>query len=349
MDMREDSQRLHRQRKQRFLPRQSLRRGMRAALFLVLCLFTLPCLFACGGTESGRRKEAEDPVQEGVHRISVVTTVFPAWDFIRQIGGDNVDVRLLLRPGMDSHSFEPTPQDMIAISDSELFVYVGGESEAWVETLLSGAGEVNACPMMGFVQPLEEEHAQGMQVKGHHHGSGEEEYDEHIWTSPVNAMAIVRGLCEKLSEADPARAQLYEANTEAYLEKLGQLDASFRQTVEQGRRRTVVFGDRFPFLYFVREYGLEYAAAFPGCNGETEPNAATVAYLTDKIKQEGIPVVFYLELSSHRVADALAEGTGARTMEFHSCHNVTKEEMEEGATYLSLMEKNRLALEEALR
>ena len=298
-------------------------------------------------------------------RLRVVCTLFPYYDFVRQIGGEDVDVTLLVPAGRETHSFEPTPLDVITISEAEVFVYNGGESEAWVEDILSAAGEniPYRLAMMDCVETRAEEFAEGMQG-GHDHddhddhdehdehlhdGHEEEiEYDEHIWTSPVNAMALCRALCDTLCQADPDNADGYRARLEAYLVQLQALDGTFREIVEDGTRRLVVFGDRFPLLYFCREYGLDYRAAFHGCAGDTEPSLTTLKYLIDLVNEQHIPVVYTIELSSRKVAKAIAETTGAQVRTFHSCQTVSRAEFDAGVTYLQLMEANADVLREGL-
>ena len=307
-------------------------------------------------------------------RLRVVCTLFPYYDFVRQIGGEDVDVTLLVPAGRETHSFEPTPLDVITISEAEVFVYNGGESETWVEDILSAAGESipYRLAMMDCVETRAEEFAEGMQGGhdhddhdehdghdghdghdehgGHLHDGHEEEieYDEHIWTSPVNAMALCRALCDTLCQADPDNADRYRARLEAYLVQLQTLDGTFREIVEDGTRRLVVFGDRFPLLYFCREYGLDYRAAFHGCAGDTEPSLATLKYLIDLVNEQHIPVVYTIELSSRKVANAIAETTGAQVRTFHSCQTVSRGEFDGGATYISLMTANAAALKEGL-
>ena len=303
-------------------------------------------------------KEAE-PAPDGKEKVQVVTTIFPPCDFVRQIGGEYVEVTQLLKPGMEAHSYEPSPADIIRITKSDLFLYAGGESDVWVEEVLDGNdAQVTACSLLDWVDPLEEETAEGMQVTGHHHEHEEgetdgvhleeAEYDEHVWTSPVNAKLLVENIRDMLISIDPDRAEIYEENAAVYLEALDALDADYRDMIGSAKRKELVFGDRFPFLYLVRTYGLEYYAAFPGCSGETEPSAATIAFLTDKVREDGVPVVFHLELSNGRVADAIAEAAGAETAMLHSCHTLTAEEAELGETYVSLMRQNLAALERAL-
>lgn len=322
---------------------------MKKRLFcFVLALTVLVC---CGCTQ---RPAPHDG------RLQVVCTLFPYYDFVRAIGGEYVSPTLLIPAGRETHSFEPTPLDVITVSKADVFIYNGGESEYWVEEILGSAGEHIAVTarMMDHVTALEEEIVEGMEGHGHshdhEHGHEEDEhhheitYDEHIWTSPVGAKELCRAICEALCAADSAHAAGYRANLESYLLELDALDTSFRQVVQSAQRCTLVFGDRFPLLYFCKTYGLEYRAAFHGCAGDTEPSLATLKYLIDKVSGEEIPVVYTIELSSRKVANAIAETTGAGVVELHSCQNVTREEFDSGATYLSLMRQNVAALKEGL-
>ncbi len=290
--------------------------------------------------------------------LTIIATAFPAYDFARQIAGDTAQIRMLLSPGAEAHSYEPTPKDMIDIQNCDLFIYAGGENEAWVTDMLS-ALEIDkdkVIAMLDIVDPLREETVEGMEDH-HHHGHDEscghdhhdtDGYDEHVWTSPKNAALITWVIGDKLCDMDPANASLYTSRCVDYQARLSELDASFRTLVNEAKRRTMVFADRFPVRYFTEEYGLEYFAAFPGCSADTEPSAATIAFLIDKVKEQSIPVVFSIELSNGRLAAAIAEATGAKVLTFTSCHNLTKEEFESGATYISLMENNLLNLQEAL-
>ena len=284
----------------------------------------------------------------------VVVTIFPQYDFVREIAGDRVDLTMLLRPGSESHSFEPTPQDIMKIRNSDLFVCVGGESDKWVDRILDSmeTKKFQTLRLMEMIVPLEEEIVPGMQAPeeddDHDHSHDEVELDEHVWTSPANAQHIVRTLSEALSEIDPGNADAYRANAAAYIARLGALDGEFKALIDGGVRRTLVFGDKFPFRYFAHRYGLTYYAAFPGCSTETEASAATVAFLIDKAREEKIPVVFHIELSSGRMADAICESTGAKKRMLHSCHNISRDDFQRGAGYLELMKRNVSALREAL-
>lgn len=324
------------------------------ALFLALLLLAALSLSGC----SQRPQESADG------RLRVVCSLFPYYDFVRQIGGEDVDVSLLVPAGRETHSFEPTPLDVIRVSEADVFVYNGGESEVWVENILGAAGEKipHVLRMMDYADALEEEFTEGMQQSGHDHDDhdhdhGHEEheddsdeisYDEHIWTSPVQAQKLCSAIADTLSAADPAHADAYQARLGQYLAQLQALDASFREVAANGQRNLLVFGDRFPLLYFCRTYGLNYRAAFHGCAGDTEPSLATLKYLIDRVESEQIPVVYTIELSSQKIADAIAETTGAKVLTFYSCQTVSRADFDRGETYLSLMQKNVEALKEGL-
>lgn len=320
-----------------------MRRLLAAVLAAVVLLPAVGCAARPAGPESGK--------------LRVVCSLFPYYDFVRAIGGEDVEAELLVPAGRETHSFEPTPLDVIRLSQADVFVYNGGESEYWVEEILDSAGEEipYTLRLMDYAQPLEEELAEGMQGAGHddHHDhddghEDEAEYDEHIWTSPRIAMGLCRAIAGTLQEADPEHAQNYARRLETYLAELSELDQAFTEVVADGNRHMVVFGDRFPLLYFCKTYGLEYRAAFHGCAGDTEPSLATLKYLIDKVQEEGIPVVYTIELSSRKVAQAIAETTGTKVLTFQSCQTVSRQDFDAGATYLSLMRQNVAALKEGL-
>lgn len=303
------------------------------SLFLLLALL-LP-LAACGEkqTDSGK--------------LSIVASAFPEYDLTRAVAGERAEVTLLLKPGTEPHSYEPTPQDVLSLHNAVLFVYGGGESDVWADRLLSGDLKgLNTLKLMDYALLREEETPDYMTVS-----EAEEEedvYDEHVWTSPQNAMRITEGIRDALCALDPDGAETYQANAEAYLGELKALDGKLRELAESSKRKLLLFGDRFPFLYLTREYGLDYAAAFPGCSGDTDANPATVAYLIDMAKAEHIPVVLKCDLSAGKLADTIAEACGAKVLTLWSAHTVSKADFEAGETYLSLMERNLTVLREAL-
>jgi zinc transport system substrate-binding protein len=304
-------------------------------------------LFFTAALSAGGQKAKAGAGNPGA--VNVVTTIFPSFDFVRAIAGDKANLTLLLPPGAESHSFEPTPQDIIRVQNSALFIYVGGESDEWVNRILDSidTSKIKILALMDIVEVVEEEIVEGMEEE-----EEEEEgvaYDEHVWTSPKNAVLIVQAIADALCEIDGANAGLYRQNTAPYLAALNELDREFQTVVNNAKRKTLVFGDRFPFRYFADAYGLSYFAAFPGCSTETECSAATVAFLIDKVKNENIPVVFHIELSNEKIADTIGEATGAKKLLFHACHNISRRDFDNGLTYLDLQRGNVGRLREALQ
>lgn len=296
------------------------------------------------GCSAGERPESG--------KLTVITTIFPAYDFARQVFGDSADVKMLLKPGQESHSYDPSAKDIVEISGCDLFIYNGGESDQWVESVLKSAPDISTFRMTDAVSLLEEEVTEGMQEHDHDsddHDEEGEEYDEHVWTSPENAAKIVRALGTTAAELFPELSEQLGANAGDYAEKIDELDDKFAELLD-GEERYFIFGDRFPLLYFFRRYGLNYYAAFPGCGSETEPSARTMTFLLDKLKQQdAVPAVFCIELSSRRLADVLAEDSGLQTVEFHTCHNISQDDFNSGATYVTLMQRNYDALSNVLR
>lgn len=318
---------------------------MKRLMTLLLSALLLLGLVACGQGEAAK--------DTGPHRLKVVATVFPAYDFARQIAGDDGNVTLLIPPGSEAHSYEPTPQDIIRIQNCDLLVCNGGESEAWLDEILGDIGkEIPTVVMLDCVDALTEEVKDGMQVHEHHdhdeHEDEDEEYDEHVWTSPVNAQLICRAISAALCDADPAHASDYTARCVDYCAELQELDADFRGVIASTKRHTLIFADRFPVRYFVEEYGLDYFAAFPGCADDAEPSARTVAFLIDRVREEQAPAVLYIEFSNQKMADIVCEDTGCEKLLFNSCHNVTAEQLRGGVTYLELMRANLETVKEAL-
>lgn len=280
------------------------------------------------------------PPESGISpsgKPAVVATLFPQYDFAREIAGDYADLTLLLPPGAESHSFEPSPSDILKISKADVFLYTGPDMETWVPKMLAGIDNPNL-----IVADLSE----GISLEKtdeHDHG-----FDPHIWTSPVKSKQIVENITAAMQKADPAHFEEYAANRIAYLQKLDELGARFRRIVEEGKRREFIFASRFACRYFAEEYGLAADSPYDSCSAETEPGAQAMARVIDHVKTAGVPVIYYQELTDGRVAQAVAEATDAQALLFHSCHNVSKEAFAEGATYLSLMEQNALNLEKGL-
>ena len=269
--------------------------------------------------------------EDATTSLKILATNYPAYDFARAVtqGNGKVEVEMLVAPGMEVHDFEPTPQEMIEIRKSNVFIYGGGESEGWAEEILEGAGEVKVLSLMDLA-------------------GAERNEDEHVWTSPVMVMKIVEQLGRELGELDPENAEQYRENVKRYKGELERVDKEMREVVGRAKRKELVVGDRFPLRYFVNEYGLKYVAAFTGCSEQTEASAQTIAKLVTKVREEKTPVVLKMEMSQSGVAEAIAEETGAEVMEFQSGHLVSQEEFKAGVTYVDLMERNVKALERAL-
>lgn len=280
-------------------------------------------------------------------KTSVVATSFASYDFARQIAGDAAEVTMLLAPGEESHTYEPTPGDIMKIEQCDLFVYGGGESENWVESILSSFdGEIVSVKMMETVELCKEEHHHSEdQEHDHDH---DEEYDEHVWTSPLNAIEIVKAISAELQRVDTENASLYAENAEEYIAELEELDSAFEDMIKSSNKNTVIIGDRFPLMYFTERYNLSYESAFPGCSAQTEANPATIARLIEKVESEDISVVFKVDLSKGSVAQTVSEATGAAVDTLYSCHVISEEDYIGGETYISLMNRNYEALKSAL-
>lgn len=331
---------------------------MKRRLFGILFVTVLLSVALCSCTNGRTESDTADK-----DMMSVVATGFVQYDFARSIAGEHADVKMLIHPGNEVHTYEPSPSDIMKIADCDVFVYTGGESDGWIEGISQNTGNTGMTEFkfMDYCTLYSEEHKEGMEQTEEHseHDGAEHEhgnentglyegYDEHVWTSVENAVKIADAMCKVFSEKDPDNAEYYEKNLAEFKVELDSLNEDFKSMVDGAARKTVVFGDRFPFLYLAKEYGLDYYAAFPGCASNTEASAATVAFLINKVREEKIPAVFSIEFSNGKIADAVAEPTGAKRLELHSCHNVTKDEFDSGETYISLMRKNLANLKEAL-
>lgn len=350
----------------------------------VVFIVTISMIFGMAGC--GKTTEKEDN-----YRLKIVTSLFPYYDMARAVIGDvkGIDLKMIVTPGQDSHSFEPTPSDVIQMENADVLIYNGGSLETWIDTLLDSLNNKNQIQMkmMDYVDVLNEEIVEGMDTRFEEHDHEEhshkednhnkenhkedshseenhkednhsedssndsefhnedseeehEETDEHIWTSPVNEIIMTEKICETLSKALPEEKENFQKNAESYISQLKELDNEFRTIVENAKINEIIFADKFPLQYFAKEYGLKYCAAFPGCGSDMEPSAKTIAFLVDKIKEDNIKAVFYLELSSHIVADAIETDTGAKPLQFNSCHNITQKQFDSGVTYVDLMKEN---------
>ncbi len=299
---------------------------------LTVCIALCLCTTACKPTQTSE--------VEG-NKLSVVAAVFPAYDFASHVFGDRAEVELLLPPGAEAHNYEPSPKDIIKIQNCDLFVYNGGVSDTWVDRILESIDTkpetvkmIDVCTHM-----VEAEH------EGHDH---EEAHDEHVWMNIKNAISIMEAINSKANSIDSINAEYYTANTKEYVKKLDVLDNKFKDLSKSVNNKTLVFADRFPARYFTEGYGFGYLSAFDGCADKAEPGSAKIAELIKNVKEKNIPVVFYIEFSNQKVAESVCEATGAEKRLFHSCHNVSLEEFNQGITYLELMKLNYKTVSEAL-
>lgn len=336
---------------------------MKKITALLLALFMLVgALAGCGKQNDTNQTD----------KLSIVTTIFPEYDWVREILGekaDNAEITMLLDNGVDLHSYQPTADDIVKISDCDLFIYVGGESDEWVEDALRNAANrnmkvINLLEVLGdsvkteeIVEGMQEEEHEHEDVEEHEHGDAEEheheeEADEHVWLSLKNAKMLVRVISKALQELDPDSKDIYAANADAYVKKLSALDAEYQAAVDAASNKTILFGDRFPFRYLVDDYGLRYYAAFVGCSAETEAGFETISFLAKRVDEWKLPCVLTIEGAQHKIAETVVRNTTAknqRVLTMDSMQSTTSKDVKNGTTYLSVMEKNLSVLKEALR
>jgi len=327
------------------------------AVFFSLLLAT-GILGGCGKAESSSIS-APSASQSGIKPLKIVTTIFPEYDWVREILGDNADhaeVTMLLDNGVDLHSYQPTADDIIKISDCDLFIYVGGESDGWVEDALKEATNkemqvINLLDVLGE-QVKEEEVVEGMEAEEEEsEDENEPEYDEHVWLSLKNAETLCNAISDALEEIDPANKDAYATNAASYLEKLAALDGEYQTVVDNAARKTVLFGDRFPFRYLVDDYGLSYYAAFAGCSAETEASFETISFLAQKVDELKLPCVLTIEGAKHKIAETIVQNTAEKNqsiLTLDSMQSTTSTDVANGTTYLSVMESNLDVLKQAL-
>lgn len=345
-------------------------------------IMIMGCITACGNAGTGIDEElsgltdgdignanaSEEGSNDGDNSssektISIVTTIFPEYDWVREIMGEKLeeaDVTMLLDNGVDLHSFQPTANDILKIGTCDLFIYVGGESDKWVDDALKEAVNkdmkvINLLEVLGD-SVKEEEVVEGMEAEEEEEGEEEEEegpeYDEHVWLSLRNSQTLCNAIAEALEEIDPENADVYKTNVEAYNDKLATLDGEYQSVVDNASNKTLLFGDRFPFRYMVDDYGLSYYAAFVGCSAETEASFETITFLAGKVDELSLSTICTLEGTDHKIAETIQAATKEKDQEilsFDSLQSTTSKDVEEGATYLSVMEKNLEVLKQALK
>ena len=327
---------------------------MKKASSIFLCsILILGCLTACGGSA------AEKPAAER-GKIQIVTTIFPIYDWVMNVLGDaaaGAEVTMLLDSGVDLHSFQPTAADILKVSKCDLFLYVGGESDTWVDDALKEVVNkdmvvVNLLDALGDAVK-EEELVEGMEAEEEEGEEEEEEpeYDEHVWLSLRNAAALTERIAKALETVDAANAETYKANAAAYIEKLNALDGQYKAAVDGAKVKTLLFGDRFPFRYLTDDYGLRYYAAFVGCSAESEASFETITFLAGKTDELALPAVMTIEGRDHRIAETVVQNTKTKDQKIltlDSMQSVTAKDVAAGTTYLSVMEQNLAVLKEAL-
>lgn len=317
---------------------------------IFLCIIVVLIVVLLGFTMFKTSNNNESEVSND--KISVVVTNFASYDFVRQIIGDSdkIELTFLLGPGKDAHSYDPTAQDLITIRDSDLFVYIGGEMEKWSDKVLDSLDDTDTKVLCiaNDVEKIEEQEVDGAEAEEEEE---EEEgaFDEHIWTSPKNAISMVNALKNEIIKLDSSNSEKYTQNANSYIALIEDVDSKIQEIVDNKVRDRLVFADKMPMQYFINYYNLKVSAAFSGCSTETEPSAQTIAYLENKIKEENIPVVLYLELNNGKVAQTIAAETGCQAMQIQSLHNVTLDGFENGETWVTLMTKNLDVLKKALQ
>lgn len=351
---------------------------MKKVAFIAILFFALAFMLTACNTESGKKDSAPK-------KISVVATIYPQYDWLKNVIGehaDAVDLKLLIKNGTDLHSYKPSAQDIATIAKADLVVYVGGESDEWIEKALEatpkeGRIALNLMKALGD-RVKEEEVVEGMQTEEHHHEHGEEaeehehehhehaekhedehhhheeaENDEHIWLSLKNAWILVNALAQSLSKVDSANSSIYTANAAIYNTKLSELDREFATATSDASQKTVLFGDRFPFRYLVDDYGIKYYAAFVGCSAESEASFETVTFLAGKMDSLQLPAIFTIDGSNGKIARAILEASknskNAQVLTLNSMQSVTDEQIKAGGDYLSIMRDNLEVLKKALK
>ena len=323
------------------------RKMMRLLIAIFMLCFVAAAVGGCGkGKKNGK--------------LFVVVTIFPEYDWVKEILGDNpgdAEITMLLDNGADLHSYQPTADDILKVQNCDVFIYVGGESDKWVDNVMSQKSNKNMV-VLNLLDVLgdkvkEEEVVEGMEAEDEdEHDEEEAEKDEHVWLSLKNASVICDAVKDALSKADKDNAELYEKNCKAYKEKLEKLDAEYEAAVKEASVKTLLFGDRFPFRYLADDYGLEYYAAFAGCSAESEASFKTIKYLSDKINELKLKHVMKIESSNGKLANSIIENSGAKDVDvlsLNSIQSISREDMKNGVSYISLMEGNLEVLKKALQ
>lgn len=321
--------------------------NLKKIIFVILIINLFLSLSACSVSSKDNGK------------LNVVTTLFPQYDFAKQIVGDKGTVELLLAPGIEAHSYDPTPADIIKINESDLFIYTGENMEVWAADIIESLeNEVNVLNVSEGIELIKSEDGDNHEDSEKHEDADEHEesesddedennhnghnhiYDPHIWTSPVIAKQMLNNILEEIVKEDPENEAYYRENADNYLKELDEIDSQFRTLADEADIKTIYFADKFAMYYFVEEYGFSYVSAYDSCSAETEPSAKLVAKMVDEVKKNEVKAIYYAELSNHKAADTISKETNTKKLLLHSCHNVSKDEFNKGVTYVSLMKQN---------
>lgn len=332
---------------------------MKKILGVIAAVLSVAIIFAaCSNGKNNNENTIKN--NENNTKLSIVTTIFPEYDWVRQILGENqanVDLTMLLDKGVDLHSYQPSADDMVKVSKCDLFIYVGGESDAWVDDALKSAQNknmkvINLLDVLGN-SAKEEEQVEGMQAEEEEEEGEEEgpEYDEHVWLSLKNAKTLCSSIADALGEIDSKNADVYKKNLNEYTKNLDTLDKAYQQAVNGAKYDTLVFSDRFPFRYMVDDYSLKYYAAFVGCSAETEASFETIKFLANKVDELGVTTVLTIENPKHKIAQTVVENTkekNQKILALNSMQSVTSDDVKNGETYLNVMQSNLDVLKQAL-
>lgn len=320
---------------------------MKKGITFLITIILIFSLLVIGISKINKQSQNEE-------KIKVIATLFPQYDFAKQIGGDKVDVSLLLTPGTETHTYEPTPQDIINVNKADLYIYTGKYMEPWSDkianSITSNTQVLDASKNINLIneKQFEKEHDtidnnEEESDNSHHH-----EYDPHIWLNPQNAIGMVKNIEEELCNIDPQNKDYYQKNAENYIKQLTNLDNEIETTIKESKKNKIAFGGTFAYAYFIQRYNLQYVSAYDSCGENSEPSVTKVKEVIDYMKENNINVIFYQELSAGKIADTISKETGATKLVFHTIHNASQEEIDNSETYISLMQKNLQNLKQAL-
>lgn len=320
---------------------------MKKGIVFLITIILVFSLVIIGISKTNNQSQSEE-------KIKIIATLFPQYDFAKQIGGDKVEVSLLLTPGTETHTYEPTPQDIINVNKADLYIYTGKYMEPWSDkianSITSDTEVLDASKNINLIneEQFEEEHNTTDINEEEHDNSHHHEYDPHIWLNPQNAIGMVKNIEKELCSIDPQNKEYYQKNAENYIKQLTNLDNEIETTIKESKKNKIAFGGTFAYAYFIQRYNLQYVSAYDSCGENSEPSVTKVKEVIDYMKENDINVIFYQELSAGKIADTISKETGAAKLVFHTIHNASQEEINNGETYISLMQKNLQNLKQAL-